>query len=88
MIVVNGQYPGPAIRAHEGDIVVVNVTNRVASPITIHWLKAQTSLWFSLILEEAYVWKSAGIELSEWWNSHHVSRLKREAQKLSWLRTA
>jgi hypothetical protein len=39
MIVVNGQFPGPAIRAREGDIVVVNVTNRVASPVTIHWLE-------------------------------------------------
>jgi len=37
MVVVNGQFPGPAIRAHEGDIIVVNVTNLVASPITIHW---------------------------------------------------
>jgi hypothetical protein len=54
MIVVNGQFPGPAIRAREGDFVVVNVTNRVASPVTIHWLKARSSLWFSLLLEEAY----------------------------------
>ncbi|XP_024397494.1 laccase-4 isoform X1 [Physcomitrium patens] len=37
MIVVNGQFPGPAIRANEDDIVIVNVTNLVAAPVTIHW---------------------------------------------------
>ena len=52
MIVVNGQFPGPAIRAREGDFVVVNVTNLAASPVTIHWLKNLSSVRFSLILEK------------------------------------
>lgn len=37
MIVVNGQFPGPPIHAHEGDTLVINVTNLVAAPVTIHW---------------------------------------------------
>lgn len=44
MILVNGQFPGPQIRAHEGDIIVVNVTNLVVAPVTIHWSRTPNHL--------------------------------------------
>ncbi|CAI2187080.1 5042_t:CDS:2 [Funneliformis geosporum] len=34
---VNGQYPGPIIRANKGDQIVVNVTNNLGDPATVHW---------------------------------------------------
>lgn len=33
----NGQYPGPEIRATEGDKVRINVTNELPEATTIHW---------------------------------------------------
>lgn len=33
----NGQVPGPELRAREGDLVRVVVTNRLPVPTTIHW---------------------------------------------------
>ncbi len=33
----NGQYPGPLIRAPEGSVVAVRVTNGIESPTTVHW---------------------------------------------------
>ncbi|KAI5325773.1 hypothetical protein L3X38_034847 [Prunus dulcis] len=35
--VVNGSYPGPAIRARDGDTLVVHVFNQSPYNITIHW---------------------------------------------------
>jgi FtsP/CotA-like multicopper oxidase with cupredoxin domain len=29
--------PGPTLYANEGDTVVIKVTSKVASPVTIHW---------------------------------------------------
>jgi FtsP/CotA-like multicopper oxidase with cupredoxin domain len=34
---VNGTTPGPALEVTEGDWVVVDVTNELGSPSTIHW---------------------------------------------------
>jgi laccase len=34
---VNGQFPGPAIEATDGDTVVVHVVNESPYGITIHW---------------------------------------------------
>jgi laccase len=34
---VNGQFPGPTIRARSGDVLVVNVSNHGDKNITIHW---------------------------------------------------
>jgi laccase len=34
---VNGQFPGPAIEATEGDTVAVHVVNESPHGITIHW---------------------------------------------------
>ncbi|THG16109.1 laccase-1-like [Camellia sinensis] len=37
LLTVNGKYPGPTIAVHEGDNVVVKVTNLAARNTTIHW---------------------------------------------------
>ncbi|XP_066374074.1 putative laccase-9 [Miscanthus floridulus] len=37
ILTVNGQFPGPTIRARKGDVVVVNVRNHGDRNITIHW---------------------------------------------------
>ncbi|KQJ99779.1 laccase-20 [Brachypodium distachyon] len=45
--VVNGQFPGPALEATEGDTVVVHVVNESPHGITIHWhgVKQRLSCW-------------------------------------------
>ncbi|XP_051196568.1 putative laccase-9 [Lolium perenne] len=37
ILTVNGQFPGPAIYARRGDVVVVNVYNQGHTNITLHW---------------------------------------------------
>jgi laccase len=37
ILTVNGQFPGPTIRALRRDVVVVNVRNHGDKNITIHW---------------------------------------------------
>jgi len=37
MLAINGQFPGPVIRANEGDRIIVNVTNELSEPTTMHW---------------------------------------------------
>ncbi|XP_028786869.1 laccase-1 [Neltuma alba] len=37
LLTVNGEYPGPTIAVHEGDNVLIKVTNRIARNTTIHW---------------------------------------------------
>ena len=34
---INGGVPGPVLRWREGDMVTLNVTNRLAAPSSIHW---------------------------------------------------
>jgi laccase len=34
---VNGQFPGPAVEATEGDTVIVHLVNESPYGITIHW---------------------------------------------------
>ncbi|XP_057523131.1 laccase-22-like [Amaranthus tricolor] len=34
---VNGKFPGPTLRAREGDNVLINVINNINSNVTIHW---------------------------------------------------
>ncbi|KAL3693762.1 hypothetical protein R1sor_007413 [Riccia sorocarpa] len=36
-IVVNGEFPGPPIYAVEGDRIVINVTNKANTDVSIHW---------------------------------------------------
>ena len=35
--VVNGSMPGPTLRLREGDLVTINVTNRLSETTSIHW---------------------------------------------------
>uniref|UniRef100_A0A452XME3 Plastocyanin-like domain-containing protein n=1 Tax=Aegilops tauschii subsp. strangulata TaxID=200361 RepID=A0A452XME3_AEGTS len=46
VIVVNGQLPGPAIEATEGDSVVVHVINKSPHGVTIHWYFISTVVLF------------------------------------------
>ncbi|CAG8675434.1 9536_t:CDS:2, partial [Scutellospora calospora] len=34
---INGQYPGPIIQANYGDRLLINVTNNLGEPTSIHW---------------------------------------------------
>lgn len=35
--VINGTMPGPTLRMREGDMVTINVTNRLREPTSLHW---------------------------------------------------
>jgi FtsP/CotA-like multicopper oxidase with cupredoxin domain len=37
MLVINSQFPGPLIRVNRGDQLLINVTNRLSEPTTLHW---------------------------------------------------
>ncbi|KAH8811565.1 multicopper like protein, partial [Xylogone sp. PMI_703] len=37
MLLINGQFPGPVIRANRGDRLLVNVTNELTNGTTLHW---------------------------------------------------
>lgn len=37
LIAVNGKYPGPTIYVHEGDRLIINVTNHIKEDVAIHW---------------------------------------------------
>lgn len=37
MVVINGQFPGPLIRANQGDRLLINVTNELSDPTSVHW---------------------------------------------------
>jgi len=37
MLVINGHFPGPLIRANRGDRLLVNVTNGLSNATSIHW---------------------------------------------------
>ncbi|XVE59692.1 hypothetical protein DITRI_Ditri05aG0066300 [Diplodiscus trichospermus] len=37
ILTVNGQFPGPTLRVHKGETVIVDVYNRGSDNITIHW---------------------------------------------------
>ncbi|KAL5560066.1 hypothetical protein UlMin_036277 [Ulmus minor] len=37
ILTVNGKFPGPTLRVHQGDTIYVNVHNKGNSNITLHW---------------------------------------------------
>jgi FtsP/CotA-like multicopper oxidase with cupredoxin domain len=37
MFLVNGQFPGPKIEVNHGDVVKVNVNNKLNEPTSLHW---------------------------------------------------
>ena len=44
VITVNGQLPGPTIRVHDGDTVIVKVYNKAGYNATIHWYVSAITL--------------------------------------------
>ena len=47
---INGQFPGPTIRAKAGDIVGVNVTNKLDTEgVVIHWHGIRQVIFASMI---------------------------------------
>lgn len=34
---INGSVPGPTLRWKEGDVITINVTNRLSEPTSLHW---------------------------------------------------
>lgn len=88
LITVNGQYPGPAIIAREGDRVVINVTNHVKDNVTIHWhgIRQIRSAWADgpayvtqcpIQTGQSYIYNFTitGQRGTLWWHAH-----------ISWLR--
>lgn len=37
MLLVNNQFPGPMVRANEGDVIVVHIDNQAVNATSIHW---------------------------------------------------
>lgn len=37
ILTVNGKFPGPALKVHNGETIVVDVFNKGKYNITIHW---------------------------------------------------
>ncbi|KAM0825026.1 hypothetical protein ACQ4PT_069830 [Festuca glaucescens] len=85
---VNGQFPGPAIEATEGDTVVVHVVNQSPYGITIHWhgVKQRLNCWADgagMVTQcpiqpnatFSYRFNLTGQEGTLWWHSH-VSSLR------------
>lgn len=84
--VVNGQFPGPAVEATEGDTVVVHVINQSPYGITIHWhgVKQRLTCWADgagMITQcpiqpntaFTYRFTVAGQEGTLWWHAHVAS---------------
>ncbi|KAM5582676.1 hypothetical protein ABKV19_002884 [Rosa sericea] len=85
---VNGEYPGPTIRAREGDTLVVHVLNQSPYNLTIHWhgIFQLLSAWADgpayvtqcpILPGQSYTYrfKIIGQEGTLWWHAH-----------VSWLR--
>ncbi|XBH98734.1 hypothetical protein VPH35_128201 [Triticum aestivum] len=88
IVTVNGEFPGPALLAREGDRVVVRVTNRVAHNVTLHWhgIRQLRSGWADgpayvtqcpIQTGQSYVYNFTvtGQRGTLWWHAH-----------ISWLR--
>lgn len=37
LVVVNGKFPGPTVYAHEGDRLIITVSNQIEEDVAIHW---------------------------------------------------
>ncbi|TVU36791.1 hypothetical protein EJB05_18738 [Eragrostis curvula] len=88
IVTVNGQFPGPTVFAHEGDLVVVRVVNHVPYNMSIHWhgIRQLRSGWADgpayitqcpIQSGQSYVYKFTitGQRGTLWWHAH-----------ISWLR--
>jgi laccase len=88
IVTVNGEFPGPALVAREGDRVLVRVTNHVAHNMTLHWhgIRQLRSGWADgpayvtqcpMQTGQSYVYNFTitGQRGTLWWHAH-----------ISWLR--
>ncbi|KAH9294918.1 hypothetical protein KI387_038506, partial [Taxus chinensis] len=88
IVTVNGHYPGPTIRAREGDTLFIKVTNHVRYNVTIHWhgLRQLRTGWSDgpayitqcpIQQGQSYTYRFTitGQEGTLWWHAH-----------ISWLR--
>ncbi|CAL5445253.1 unnamed protein product [Camellia sinensis] len=84
-LTVNGKYPGPTIAVHEGDNVVVKVTNLAARNTTIHWAwnkAAKNRMGWSRMhntvpnqrraVSYSYNFTVIGQSGTLWWHAHHA----------------
>jgi len=44
ILTVNGEFPGPTLKAHRGDTLIVKVYNQANYNITIHWYVAYQTI--------------------------------------------
>ncbi|CAG8588829.1 5052_t:CDS:10, partial [Dentiscutata heterogama] len=84
---VNGQYPGPLIHCNRGDRLVINVTNGLEDPATIHWhgIFQLGSNWYDGVggqtqcpilpgVSFVYNFTVADQVGTYWWHSHYLSQ--------------
>ncbi|CAG8494695.1 162_t:CDS:2 [Acaulospora morrowiae] len=83
----NGQYPGPTIRINKGDRLVVNVTNNLTDPATIHWhgIFQRETNWFDGVAGQTQCPIPSGVSFvynftagdqvgTYWWHSHYLAQ--------------
>ncbi|GLJ29352.1 hypothetical protein SUGI_0578880 [Cryptomeria japonica] len=83
IVTVNGRYPGPTLRVHEGDNLVIDVMNKGPYNITLHWhgVKQIRSAWadgpgyitqcpITPGTKYTYNFTITGQEGTMWWHAH------------------
>ncbi|KQK15785.1 hypothetical protein BRADI_1g24910v3 [Brachypodium distachyon] len=83
IMTVNGEFPGPALVAREGDRVLVRVTNQVSHNMTLHWhgIRQLRSGWADgpayvaqcpIQIGQSYVYNFniTGQRGTLWWHAH------------------
>ncbi|KAJ1419908.1 Multicopper oxidase, type 1 [Sesbania bispinosa] len=84
ILTVNGEFPGPTLKAHRGDKLIVKVYNRANYNITIHWHGARQvrNPWFDgpeyitqCPIQPGYMFKQIiHLTMEEgtiWWHAHN-----------------
>ncbi|CAG8596092.1 5991_t:CDS:2, partial [Diversispora eburnea] len=83
----NGKYPGPIIQANKGDRVIINVSNHLVDPTTIHWhgMFQISTNWYDGVAGQTQCPIPDGISFvynfstgdqtgTYWWHSHYLSQ--------------
>ncbi|RIB11715.1 multicopper oxidase [Gigaspora rosea] len=83
----NGQYPGPLIHCNRGDRLIINVTNNLKDPATIHWhgIFQLGSTWYDGVGGQTQCPIPAGVSFiynytvgeqvgTYWWHSHYLAQ--------------
>jgi FtsP/CotA-like multicopper oxidase with cupredoxin domain len=61
--IVNNMLPGPTLYANEGDTVVIKVTSKVASPVTIHWYGDSKSNFVIIFVKQWEIEKVVAMDI-------------------------